>query len=631
MTSAVSSSRVMKPSPFWSRRPERYLCPPPRRPPPRVPRRRLARRWCAVRPDGCTGGSRGRLACAVHLPQPASTLPARRSPTASPQVAGDFGPAEAPPDRAGHPALVGLTGPTGRAALRRGCPGRVPASRPQRPANLPFRLRRLSPAGSPPLKRAAPPVAPRPAAPFSSGRVTPYRRHLLSVVDDRPATFESLGVPAHLCTALAERGFTAPLPIQARTLPDAFAGRDVSGCAPTGSGKTIAFGLPLVLNVGRAGPRRPRGLVLAPTRELAAQITEELRLLGQGRVSAEAFYGGVGFEKQRRALARGVDIVVACPGRLADLLRQRELELSEVRIVVIDEADRMADMGFLPEVKRLLDRCRADRQTLLFSATLDGDVDVLVRRYQKDPVRHDFRPPQEDLGDVEHLFWTVELADRVRAVGELVGRAGPTIVFCRTKRGADRVARQLSQAGVQAVAIHGGRSQSQRDRALADFRRGAADAIVATDVAARGIHVDGVACVVHFDPPDEPKDYVHRSGRTGRAGATGTVVTLVTREARRDVLDTQRRLGRRVSFEAPRPEDLPEAPKRAIVAAPAPRPTAPGESRGRGDGRPRSTRGGPSRRSRGGRNQGGRGQGGPSGRPGGHQQHSRRAAPARQD
>ncbi len=377
-----------------------------------------------------------------------------------------------------------------------------------------------------------------------------------------PVTFESLGVPAQLAAPLAGRGFTSPLPIQAATLPDALAGRDVSGCAPTGSGKTIAFGLPMVAGVGKAGPHRPRGLVLAPTRELAAQIADELRTLGRGNVRVEAFYGGVGFDRQRRALRQGVDVAVACPGRLADLIRQGDVQLSEVRIVVLDEADRMADMGFLPEVKRLLDMCRTDRQTLLFSATLDGDVDVLVRRYQRNPVRHDFRPPVEDALNVEHLFWAAEQSERIGIVAELVSRVGPTIVFCRTKRGADRVARQLEMAGTKAVAIHGGRSQNQRERALDDFRDGFFEAIVATDVAARGIHVDAVACVLHFDAPDDHKDYVHRSGRTGRAGATGLVVSLVSRDARRGVSDVQRKVGRRVNVTPPAVRSLEQAPPR---------------------------------------------------------------------
>jgi superfamily II DNA/RNA helicase len=364
----------------------------------------------------------------------------------------------------------------------------------------------------------------------------------------RSPSFADLGVPGWLVKGLNRRGVTAPFPIQAKTIPDALAGRDVCGRAPTGSGKTIAFGIPLVLRVSQAQPRRPRALVLAPTRELAAQICDELRQLGHDDLRVEAFYGGVGFGQQVAALRRGVDIAVACPGRLADLIQQNLVRLDDVEIVVIDEADRMADMGFLPEVRRLLDQCQSDRQTLLFSATLDGDVDILIRNYQQDPARHEHARAEDEIDTAEHLFWSVDRNERVQIVASIVARVGPTIVFCRTKHGSDRVAKQLVQRGVNAVAIHGGRSQGQRDRALDDFRRGAATAIVATDVAARGIHVDGVACVVHFDPPGEGKDYVHRSGRTGRAGADGVVISLVGRDLQKEVGKTQRTIGREARF-----------------------------------------------------------------------------------
>ena len=326
--------------------------------------------------------------------------------------------------------------------------------------------------------------------------------------------FADLGVPDAMSRALALRSITTPTPIQAATIPDALDGRDVCGKAPTGSGKTIAFGVPLVLRVDRAKPRRPRGLVLAPTRELAAQICQELQLLAKPKGPwVEAFYGGVGFDRQLKALARGVDIAVACPGRLADLIQQKAVDLRDVDLVVIDEADRMADMGFLPEVKRILDACATDRQTLLFSATLDGDVDVLIRRYQRDPARHETELDESD-ADVTHMFWSRRAAPPHRHHRQAHQDNGPTVVFCRTKRGADRVARQLGEAGVKAAAIHGDRSQSQRDRALQSFRRGDVTALVATDVAARGIHVDDVACVVHFDLPADAKAYIHRSGRT---------------------------------------------------------------------------------------------------------------------
>jgi superfamily II DNA/RNA helicase/cold shock CspA family protein len=254
-------------------------------------------------------------------------------------------------------------------------------------------------------------------------------------------------------------------------------------------------------------------------------------------------YGGVGYGPQRSALRRGVDVLVACPGRLTDLLGTGDLTLADVEIAVIDEADRMADMGFLPVVRQLLDQTSADRQTMLFSATLDGAVDVLVRRYQHDPIRHELPVAREDTSRTAHHFWRAEHDERVSLCADVVRAAGPTIVFCRTKRGADRVARHLEQSGLSAAAIHGNRSQGQRQRALDQFTTRRVDALVATDVAARGIHVDDVACVVHFDPPADLKGYTHRSGRTARAGATGTVVSLVPRDRARDVAGIQRALG----------------------------------------------------------------------------------------
>ena len=397
--------------------------------------------------------------------------------------------------------------------------------------------------------------------------------------------FEAVGVPAALAKSLFKRGITAPFPIQVATLPPALEGRDVCGRAPTGSGKTLALGIPLMLRVGRARPNHPRALVLAPTRELAAQITDELRQLGDSEQTVEAFYGGVGFGNQLRALRNGVDVAVACPGRLADLINQGHVHLNEVDLVVLDEADRMADMGFLHEVKRLLDACASPRQTLLFSATLDGDVDVIIKRYMNNPVRHEEAGADSEGDTAEHMFWAVERADRVEMTAQIVARTGPTVVFCRTKRGADRVAKQLEQRGVRAVAIHGDRSQSQRERALEQFRQGRAQAIVATDVAARGIHVDGVACVIHFDPSEDPKDYVHRSGRTGRAGAAGSVISFVGRDQRRDMNQQQRSLKRKFEIVDANPAGLPEAPP--FVAPPA-RP----ERSNSGGGRPGSRNGG---------------------------------------
>ena len=358
-----------------------------------------------------------------------------------------------------------------------------------------------------------------------------------------PPTFRDLGVPADLAAVLDQRGITAPFPVQAATLPDALAGRDIAGKAPTGSGKTLAFGIPLVVRATHGRPRRPHALVLAPTRELAAQIESELRPLAAVRgLTVAAFYGGVGFGKQLTVLRKGVDIAVACPGRLADLVQRRECRLDEIDLVVIDEADRMADMGFLPEVRRLLDQVRPDRQTLLFSATLDDDVAVLVRHYQKDPARHEVGPLHQGPDRTEHHFWHARDDERVDLTARLVRHHGPTIVFCRTKRRADRVTRQLDKAGVSAAAIHGDRSQAQRERALDAFTRGKVEALVTTDVAARGIHVTDAACVVHYDLPADDKDYVHRSGRTGRAGATGAVVSLVGGEHRKAATRLQRTL-----------------------------------------------------------------------------------------
>jgi superfamily II DNA/RNA helicase len=341
-------------------------------------------------------------------------------------------------------------------------------------------------------------------------------------------TFAELGLPEPIIATLSRRGITSPFPIQAMTIPDVLAGRDVAGGAPTGSGKTLAFGLPALARLGRGKSRRPRGLVLSPTRELADQILAELRPLAKaaGR-SMVAVYGGVSYGPQRSKLQQGVDLLVACPGRLEDLIDQGVVDLRDIDLVVVDEADRMADMGFLPAVKRILDMTSPDRQTILFSATLDGDVKVLTERYQRNPVRHLSDVQEDAASDAAHHFWKVDRADRPAHVAHLVASTSPSIIFTRTRHGADRLARQLDRAGVRAVALHGGRSQSQRNRALKEFTTGRAHALVATDVAARGIHVEGVASVVHYDPPEDEKAYVHRSGRTARAGASGIVVSLL--------------------------------------------------------------------------------------------------------
>lgn len=360
------------------------------------------------------------------------------------------------------------------------------------------------------------------------------------------SSFADLGVPIDIVAALQRHSILEPFPIQAMTIPDALAGRDVCGKAPTGSGKTLAFGIGAVARLtGKpARARHPRVLVLTPTRELAAQVASELQVLATPRnLRVDSFYGGVGYGPQLKALGRGVDVAVACPGRLGDLLERGSMRLDDIEIVVIDEADRMADMGFLPDVKRILDLTPEGRQTILFSATLDGDIDVLVKRYQHDPARHELQVDEDDASAAVHMFWRVQSGDRLALTGSIIAASGPTIVFCRTKHSTDRIARQLEQQGVRAAAIHGDRSQKQRERALEDFTRGAVDALVATDVAARGIHVDGVNAVVHYDPSADPKDYVHRSGRTARAGATGVVVSFITPDKAGAVKRLQRDLG----------------------------------------------------------------------------------------
>jgi superfamily II DNA/RNA helicase len=395
-----------------------------------------------------------------------------------------------------------------------------------------------------------------------------------------------LGVPEQLCRALARAGIAEPFPIQTATLPGCLAGRDICGKAPTGSGKTLAFGLGILsrlavsISTQRRGRRtdggRPRALILVPTRELAAQVEEVLvPLAGAIGAAVTSVYGGVSYRKQMASLRRGVDVLVACPGRLEDLVAKGSVELGFVEMVVIDEADRMADMGFLPAVRRLVDQTHSSRQTLLFSATLEGPVEKLVRDYQHSPLRHEVALDDTNRGQVHHHFWSVEADDRVAVTAETVGSRGPALVFCRTRRGADRLSQRLARYGLSTAAIHGDRSQGQRERALAAFRAGRLDALVATDVAARGIHVDAVPLVVHFDPPAGPTDYLHRSGRTGRAGADGVVVSLLgpghLAEARR----LQRQLGLTPGISAPLVSALPTireytpGPRKPKTAAPA--------------------------------------------------------------
>lgn len=362
-----------------------------------------------------------------------------------------------------------------------------------------------------------------------------------------PSTFASLGVPDRLVACLNGLGVTEPYPVQIAAIPDSLAARDLLVQSPAGSGKTLAFAIPLVTRLEKARRSHPRALILAPTRELAAQIAETIRPLARTcNLKVAAFYGGAGYRGQLNALDRGVDIVVGCPGRLIDLLERRVLSLTDVRVAVIDEADRMADMGFLPAVRRLLNEVSGEHQTVMFSATLTKDVELLVRDYQHDPKRLLLERPSDDIGSRTHEFWKTSREDRTRLTIELVAGHPSSIVFCRTKRGVDRLARQLAQAGVPAAAIHGDRSQAQRERALDQFRNRRVRVLVGTDVASRGIHIDDVDCVVHYDPPEDSETYVHRSGRTGRAGASGRVVSLVCS----DQWNSSRRLAKDLSLEA---------------------------------------------------------------------------------
>ena len=378
--------------------------------------------------------------------------------------------------------------------------------------------------------------------------------------------FGALGVPADLCARLDPAGITVPFPIQSAVIPDALAGRDVTGRAPTGSGKTLGFGIPVVARLQQASRRRPTALVLAPTRELAEQIATELRPLARSRRhDVVAVYGGVGYGPQRKALDAGVELVVACPGRLEDLIKMGVVQLGDVRQVVVDEADRMADMGFLPAVRRILDQTHRDRQVLLFSATLDGAVATLAKAMQHQPVRHEVGPEGPDITAAHHVFWEVERVDRPSCTASIVKALGSTMVFCRTRHGADRLATQLGKLGVSAAPIHGGRSQPQRDRALKSFSKGEVSALIATDVAARGVHVEGVGGVVHYDPPADSNTYVHRSGRTARAGASGTVVSLVERAGTRDARKLGQEIGIDVRVTGPDSKQLRRAVPKAVA------------------------------------------------------------------
>jgi superfamily II DNA/RNA helicase len=374
---------------------------------------------------------------------------------------------------------------------------------------------------------------------------------------DSPGTgFAELGVPAALVAALARQGIAAPFPIQSATLPDSLAGRDVLGRGRTGSGKTLAFSLPLVTRLigGTRRPKQARALVLVPTRELANQVLAVVAPLAQAAgLTSTVVFGGVGQNPQVKALASGVDVLIACPGRLEDLIGQGLCDLSGVEITVLDEADHMADLGFLPAVKRLLDRTPGKGQRMLFSATLDNGVDVLVKRYLSSPVTHSVDPAVAPVSTMTHHVFAVSAADKPAVVRELASGSDRSLLFMRTKHTAKKLAKQLTAAGIPAVELHGNLSQGARERNLSAFTDGSTRVLVATDIAARGIHVDDVALVVHVDPPTEHKAYLHRSGRTARAGAGGTVVTLALPEQAGEVRTLAKQAGIRPTTASVRP------------------------------------------------------------------------------
>jgi superfamily II DNA/RNA helicase len=411
-------------------------------------------------------------------------------------------------------------------------------------------------------------------------------------------TFGQLGLPERLVTTLSRRGMTAPFAIQVRALPDALAGKDVLGRGQTGSGKTLAFGLPLLARLagGQRVRSQPRALVLVPTRELAQQVHDELAPLAQPLdLKVTTVYGGASMGRQIDQLRRGVDVVVATPGRLQDLVDQRECDLSQIEITVLDEADHMADLGFLPAVTALLDLTPETGQRLLFSATLDRGVDKLVHRFLKEPAMHAVASSSSPVENMDHLVWAVTHSSKTDIAAEIAARPARTLFFVRTKHGADRLAETLSRSGVNAAAIHGNLTQGARKRALDDFTTGHSRVLVATDVAARGIHVDDVDLVVHYDPPADFKDYLHRSGRTARAGARGTVLSFILGDQVRD----HQRMRERAGVEANAISVVPGHPDvraiaesgDAIEVQPRIRNTATGSNRRPGGpgGRPRRT------------------------------------------
>ena len=371
--------------------------------------------------------------------------------------------------------------------------------------------------------------------------------------------FSDLGIESSLVGCLADQGITEPFEVQIEAIPSAMEGRDICCRAPTGSGKTLAFGLPLISRTGSAKPKKPTALILTPTRELAEQIRNVLDPLAwESRMKVLSVYGGTSYGKQLRGLEKGVEIVVACPGRLLDLLKRNALSLEDVGIVVLDEADRMADMGFMEPVCKIIDQCISEPQMILFSATLDHEVSKLVKSYQNDPVRIEVGPKEISMDSMEHLFWNIKPYKKTEIAVKSVRRAGRSIIFCRTRAGVNRLGDEMSEIGSSFTTLHGGMGQKQRDRSMHKFSARRARVLIATDVASRGIDVDDVNCVIHFDPPDDGKAYKHRSGRTARAGSTGSVVSLVLKSQKRKYKRIQDDVGIRCRITNPNVDSLEE-------------------------------------------------------------------------
>jgi superfamily II DNA/RNA helicase len=369
-----------------------------------------------------------------------------------------------------------------------------------------------------------------------------------------------------LVDVLREEGIVEPFEVQREAIPDAMLGRDVCCRAPTGSGKTLAFALPLVSRSSKAKSKKPTSLILTPTRELAEQIRKVLQPLARSAgIGVLSVYGGTPYKGQLRRLNQGVEILVACPGRLIDLLDRGAVRLEDVGVVVLDEADRMADMGFMDPVCSILDKCSPDRQTILFSATLDDDVSEIVKSYQRNPARIGIGPEEVSMDSMQHLFWKINSRGKADLSAYITEKCGRSIIFCRTRAGVNRLGDEMSEIGSSFTTLHGGMNQKQRDRSMQKFSAGRSRVLIATDVASRGIDVNDVNCVIHFDPPDDGKAYKHRSGRTARAGSTGTVVSLVQRSQNRKYKRIQDEVGIKCRFTEPDVDILEE---REFVLAP---------------------------------------------------------------